>query len=233
MFLAHAASQERSPQDADEAPGFVVSGAVPERLPRGRHKLTREQVVAAQRARMLVAMADAVSEKGYVATSVADVLKRAGVSRETFYQQFSGKHDCFLEVFKAADKVLLGRVTSAHPERGATPLERFEIAFDAYMDTLTDHASFARVFLVEVYAAGDEAMALRAGLQGRIVDFLAELLELRTAQDRFACQALVAAVGSLVVEPLVAGDAKRLRKLRSDVHRLVRRALTARDEPRP
>ena len=37
----------------------------------------------------MLALADVVGEKGYVPTSVADVIKRAGVSRQTFYEQFS------------------------------------------------------------------------------------------------------------------------------------------------
>jgi AcrR family transcriptional regulator len=34
---------------------------------------------------MLRAMADAVAEKGFAWVTVADVISRAGVSRETFY----------------------------------------------------------------------------------------------------------------------------------------------------
>ncbi|MGH2866292.1 MAG: hypothetical protein ACRDNK_01820 [Solirubrobacteraceae bacterium] len=40
----------------------------PQRLPRGRHGMTREQVTGFQRGRMLRAMAEAMAEQGYVAT---------------------------------------------------------------------------------------------------------------------------------------------------------------------
>src|SRR5204862_3155386 len=46
-------------------------------------RASREQVVASQRARLLRAMADAVGEKGYAGTVVADVVDRARVSRKT------------------------------------------------------------------------------------------------------------------------------------------------------
>src|SRR3954449_13507932 len=49
-------------------------------LPRGRHRLTREEVTASQRGRMLQAMAAAVAEKGYTRMAVADVVAGAGVS---------------------------------------------------------------------------------------------------------------------------------------------------------
>src|ERR1700716_903816 len=49
----------------------------PQQLPRGQHGLTREHVTQLQRSRMLRAMAEAMAERGYVDTSVADVLNRA------------------------------------------------------------------------------------------------------------------------------------------------------------
>src|SRR5436190_446605 len=73
-------------------------------LPRGRHRLTREEVTASQRGRMLEAMALAVRDKGYTGTAVADVVAGAGVSRETFYQHFADKEDCFLAAQTAGDR---------------------------------------------------------------------------------------------------------------------------------
>ena len=77
------------------------------RLPRGRHSLSREEVAATQRARLMLALTEAVGESGYAATSVADVIGRAGVSRQTFYEQFTSKLDCFLAAFDAACEILL------------------------------------------------------------------------------------------------------------------------------
>ena len=198
------------------------------RLPRGRHGLSREEVEASQRDRMLLALAAAMTEKGYVGTSVADVLKGAGVSRETFYQQFSSKLDCFMSAFDVAGEMLFGRLDQSRDDAGGTPLERFDRAFGAYLDTLAEQPALARVFLVEVYAAGPEALARRAALQERIVDRLAALLDAVTDRERFACQVLAAAVGSMVTGPLVTGDMDALRALRGDVVNLVKRALEAR-----
>src|SRR6266568_1139748 len=76
-----------------------------------------------------------MAEKGYVETSVADVLRRARVSRETFYQQFSSKQDCFVAAFETAASVILARTQRAAIERG-TAGERFESALGAYLDAL-------------------------------------------------------------------------------------------------
>ena len=84
-------------------------------LPRGRHSLSREEVRASQRRRMLEAMANATAEKGYVHTTVADVIKRAGVSRETFYEHFSDKEDCFIAAYDAGVEAVLVRVGRGEP----------------------------------------------------------------------------------------------------------------------
>lgn len=196
----------------------------PERLPRGRHQLTRTQVADAQRDRMMLALADAMTEKGYVNTTVADVLSRAGVSRETFYQQFSSKLDCFMHTFDAAAEVLFAHVGDVSGGSGS-PHERFELLFSRYLETLAAEPAYARLFLVEVYAAGPAAIERRAAMQARIVDALADVLEIDSERDRFACQMVVAAVSAMVTVPLVARDLDALRALHAPVLDFVRRAL--------
>ena len=200
-------------------------GGATEQLPRGRHSLSRDEVRRSQRVRMLLAIAEALADKGYANTAVADVIKRAGVSRETFYQQFSSKLDCFLSSFDTAAQVLLARLDDTPDVAGEAPIERFDRAFGVYLDSLAAQPALARVFLVEVYAAGPEAVARRAVLQAAIVDRMAELLGAATDRDRFACEVLVAAVGSLVTAPLVTNDLDALQHLRAQVVDLVRRAI--------
>jgi AcrR family transcriptional regulator len=69
------------------------------RLPRGPHSLTREQVAADQRRRLMAALTDVVADKGYTAATVADVSARAGVSRKAFYEHFANKEACLLETY--------------------------------------------------------------------------------------------------------------------------------------
>lgn len=209
-----------------------------ERLPRGRHGLSRDEVAASQLRRMLAAVAEAMMEKGYVGTSVADVITRAGVSRETFYQQFSSKADCFLAAFDAATDDFVGVVEAEmHLTRddlrrdghrdAATRAEQFEQVVSVYLDALVSQPAYARLFLVEVYAAGPEAIRRRAALLRRLGDSLALLLGATSDRGRFACEVLVAAIGAMVIEPLVVNDLQALRDLREPVVDLVRRALLA------
>lgn len=204
-------------------------------LPRGRHGLPREQVIASQRDRILDAMAEAMAENGYVGTSVAAVLKRAGVSRETFYEQFRSKEDCFEAAYERAVGQSLSRIAEAAAppadsaeadrDRPAAPdPERMDRILGAYLDGLADEPAYARLFLVEVYAVGSKAVARRALLQESFVALIADVLGARTEEQRFACQTLAAAVSAMVTARIAADDPDGLRGLREPLLDLVRRS---------
>jgi AcrR family transcriptional regulator len=55
-----------------------------------------------QRGRLLAAATEVVVEAGYAGMSMARVTRRAGVSREVFYELFEDREDCFLAAFDEA-----------------------------------------------------------------------------------------------------------------------------------
>src|SRR4051794_12494639 len=105
-------------------------------LPRGSHKLTREEVLSSQRGRMLAAMGEAVAERGYANVPVAEVVKRAGVSRETFYEHFSDKEDCFLAALDTGTEAMLATIATALGEPDDDPLRTLDHVLRAYLDAL-------------------------------------------------------------------------------------------------
>jgi len=195
-------------------------------LPRGRHKLSREEVVGSQRERMLRAMAEAMAERGYVATPVAEIIRRAGVSRETFYQQFASKQDCFLAGLEQALDGLRGAMGTALAGEGE-PVERFDRLIGIYLDALASDPATARLFLIEIYAAGPDVARRRAELQQQFLDGLVAVFGVSTERGRFACQALLAAVVALVTNAIAAGDIDGLRALREPLVDLARAGLNA------
>lgn len=192
---------KRSAEPAGEEP--------PRTLPRGPHRLAREVVLASQRGRMLEAMAEAVAEKGYAATTVADVIARAGVSRKTFYEQFRDKEDCFLAAYDAGVELLLETLRTSGVE-SMDPLEGARARTRAYLETLAAEPAFARTFLIEVAAAGPAALARREAVHDRFAALLREQIE--AARKEFPelpeppDEVYLAAVGAtdLVVSRLVA-----------------------------
>lgn len=185
-------------------------------LPRGRHGLSRDEVRDAQRARLLLGMAESVSEHGYPRTTVAHVLKRVHISRETFYQHFSGKEDCFLAVLDESARLLAATLAAdAGPATGPA-LPRLERVLTTYFTTLAEQVPFARVFFVESYAAGIPAQRKRVEVQERFVDLVVAAFagspEWRALPDpAFACRIVVGGISALVSAALIKDETDQLR----------------------
>jgi AcrR family transcriptional regulator len=206
-------------------PGTPATEA--QRLPRGRHTLSRDDVVEQQRARILTAFGEVLTERGYVNTPVAAVLERAGVSRETFYQQFASKPDCFVAALDDTVAELAATMTAGLPAaEGSTPVERFDRMLALYLGALAAQPARARLFLIETYAAGPEAMRRRLELQGRFIESLAAVFGVRSAVGRLACEALIGAVISMVTARFVTGDIDGLDAIRAPIVELAASALT-------
>jgi AcrR family transcriptional regulator len=130
-------------------------------LPRGRSRLPTPEVRASQRERLERAVIAAVAESGYATVTVADIVRRAKVSRVAFYAHFRGKEDCFLDATGLGRQLLLGQVIDAAravPE-DAPDEEVLRAGCRAFLAFLADEPAFARVFYVDMPAAGQAAVA--------------------------------------------------------------------------
>jgi AcrR family transcriptional regulator len=174
-------------------------------------------------------MAEAVAELGYVMTPVAEVLRRAGVSRETFYEHFANKQECFLAAYDAGADTLLAAMMAAVQSAPKTDdiADKLERLLARYLDVLAKEPAIARTFLVDVYAAGPAALARRVEVQARFVDVLARGVGAAQGHERFACEALVAATSALVTQRLCAGRSAELAKLHAPLVRFARESLRA------
>jgi AcrR family transcriptional regulator len=198
-------------------------------LPRGPHGLSREEVELSQRARLLQAATEAVAEQGYVKTTVADILARAGVSRATFYQLFRDKEDCFAAAYEL-NAGFVAAVMAAELEqvraRERDPLQRLDHVLTVFLSALRSAPALARVFLVEVYAAGPAAIEQRRASMEGFADIVAETHRGETgvlgtaASQRFAAQAFVGAVSAMVTNAVGVGETDDLPRLREPLMRL-------------
>jgi AcrR family transcriptional regulator len=191
----------------------------PWRPPRGRHRLPPEVVARSQRERLLEAAVRVVAGKGYAATTVADLTREAGVSRTTFYELFEDKGDCFLAAYDNAVNALVRRVTSAYESEERWP-DRARVGLEALLAALAEEPALARLALVDIGSAGPAAQRrYRAAVQrltplfdeGR--DFAPAGRGLPANTSRMA----IGAVTGLIADELVAGRAKQLPRLLSDV----------------
>jgi len=130
------------------------------RLTGGRHGLTEEEVAESQRSRILEGMRVALAEEGYAGASLTRITALAGVSRKTFYVHFADKEECFLAVYRIARERLYSPAMRAYARPGTWPA-RVVAALAALLESLAADPGGARICLVEVYAAGPRARALR------------------------------------------------------------------------
>jgi AcrR family transcriptional regulator len=128
-------------------------------LPRGRSHLPPAAVRASQRERLLRSVIAAVSESGYLAVTVADIVRRARVSRAAFYAHFTDKEDCFLAATAEGRELMIGQVVSATRAlpAGSSDEDVLRAACRAYLAFLAGEPAFARVFYVHMPTAGARA----------------------------------------------------------------------------
>ena len=189
------------------------------RPPRGRHRLPPEVIARSQRERLLEAAVRVVAEKGYAATTVADLTREAGISRTTFYAMFKDKEACFLAAYDSVADALVRRIAKAYEAEERWP-QRARAGLAALLEALAEEPAIARLTLVDVGVAGPAAQRrYRAALQrltplfeeGR--DFAPGGRSLPANTSRMA----IGAVAGLISDELAEGRAEYLPNLLSDL----------------
>jgi AcrR family transcriptional regulator len=195
---------------------------VGEPLPRGRHKLDPEVVRASQRERLIRAMLETVAEQGYEPTTVPDVVARARVSRNAFYEFFADKTSCFIAACDEEASELLGVVVRFASAPSWT--DALRQGTRAYLTWWAERPAFARAYFIGLPAVGDPATAQRERGYARFRDLFRELgRRARTEQPglpplpEIAPRVLVLAITELVAEEVRAGRTERLPALEDDV----------------
>jgi AcrR family transcriptional regulator len=178
-------------------------------LPRGHHNLSREEVRAAQRGRLLMGIVAVVAEEGYAGATVAAVLKRARISRETFY----------LAAFDEAAKLLIRMIEGALGSPDEPVLVRLDRVLSTYLGALSAAPALARTFLIEVYGAGHAAVSRRIAVQERFAVTIADVITRgqrwqRGLDPQFIGRAVIGAVSALVTAHVDAGEYDQLAGLR-------------------
>lgn len=143
-------------------------------LPRHRHNLTRTQVETVQRARIIVATAEVVTEVGYAAASSKAIIERAGVSSKTFYALFGDKESAFLAAYTLLDGVVVG--IARNPPEVEDPVGRAEDGVRAFLEQIASTPLFTRLRIVEGPAAGHRSLERQRALNREFARLLTRLV---------------------------------------------------------
>lgn len=201
-------------------------------LPPGRHGFSRDFVAENQRERLLNGVVEAVVTHGYNETTIAAIVKAAGVSRRAFYEHFADKEECFAVAYRLilahlcedAERV----AKSGHPWP-----DQVRLQLATLLETFAADPVVARFCMIEPLAAGGETAALHRDAMQRFAALLRpepgdEPAHGSSARARE--RALVGGIATLIVNRLKAGGGEQLEQLLPDLHELVLTPYLGREE---
>lgn len=181
-------------------------------LPPGPHAISADLVAADQRRRLLEALPRAVAENGLEGTTVDLIVKLAQVRRNSFYEQFKDKLDCFAAAYEIAQERLLGVLTFQCYTRAGLA-DRVGSALGAGLDLLSADPALTRLLVVEAPAAGGAISARHHGWldrYGRMFRFAASGSP-DVAEPPVAIEpAIVGGIFSRVKQLVLAGETGQL-----------------------
>jgi len=169
---------------------------VPQRLPRGRHRLPQAAVERSQRTRMIHGTSDVMVARGYAAATVTDIVSAAGVSRDVFYSHFANKYEAYLAAQEYGTQNLLEACAAAYFTGDSYP-ERVWLALQVLVLAVAGNPGLTHLRVVECYAAGTAAIEQTEQLKRAAVIFLQEGFTTSPAaarMPRLAAHAITGAV---------------------------------------
>ena len=164
---------------------------------------------------MLSAAVEVVSEVGYGGMSTARVAARAGVSRKTFYDVFTGREDCFLAVFDEAlaRAGVVARDAAAEAEGWR---DRVRAGLSSLLLFIGDEPGLGTLLVVDALSAGPRVLARRAkGLETltRIIDQGRAEVRAGEGPPPLTAEGVVGAVLSVLHARLLERDGRPLLEL--------------------
>jgi AcrR family transcriptional regulator len=133
------------------------------------------------RERLLFGLAASIAERGFAATTIADIVREAQTSRRTFYAEFATREECYVELLHATNDTLARRIADAVDADAPWPSQVLQ-AVDAYVDTASAERHLTLSWIRELPALG----ALGHDVQKAATDTMVELVVALTRGEQFA-----------------------------------------------
>lgn len=179
-----------------------------------------------QRRRLILAAGETFVALGYATSTVADILKAAGMSRRSFYEFFTSKEDILLALLDEMVNEINGEVQGL-TEGVDDPFERATLLMLAYVRV----AARFPVVSYQVMAAGGEPRVRRRQHLSAFLDQLNEQLKaaherglISKAPDDVTLRMLVGGLDHLILSYHLDGSRERLGETEGEVRALFSRA---------
>jgi AcrR family transcriptional regulator len=182
------------------------------------------------RSRLLEGMAQSVALKGYAETTIADIVREAGVSRRTFYEHFNTRAECLIALYEAASRHSL-QVLQAAIDPTRDWQVQVEQALVAYLQALARNPVLLRTLFIDILGLGTPGLAARRRVNHTIADFMREVINARQrlpTLDAEMAMAIVGGIHELVLQAIELDRTDALPELATQAGRLVRAVVQAR-----
>ena len=154
------------------------------------------------------------SERGYAATTVADVARAAGVSYGTIYWYFESKEELFDALMDAGEASLRTRILAALDEGGPADLEgALRTSVRATFEHFDEDREATRLLFRDSYALGGRFERHLISIYEGFIDDLETTIAtgqrqgvIREAPPRLVAFALAALIGQLAYRRLTTDD---------------------------
>ncbi|MGA7705177.1 MAG: TetR/AcrR family transcriptional regulator [Solirubrobacteraceae bacterium] len=209
--------QVDEPPVSGRAPGSLSlsSRAIERRgLPRGEGNVSRSFVVHNQRERILDALANLASAKGYGTCTIPEIVQEAAVSVQAFYEHFSGKEDAFLVAYELGHRKVLAIVERAYESQEEWPAA-VRAGIEALLAFLASEPAYAHLALIDALTASAKSAAVAHDGMRSYTGLLEPGLERNLNGDRPAGVATEATASALLELCFVYVAHERTRELLS------------------
>jgi len=155
------------------------------------------------------AMAELCAEKGYEATKIADLVRRAGVARKTLYDNFEGKEEVFLAAFDTAVDEVAQSTERACEETEGEWIDRVAAGLRAFLAAMAEDPAMARMCIVEAVSVTPAASERYDEALQRFVDLLRRNTPADTGLPETIEETLVGGMVWILHQLIRRGEAER------------------------
>lgn len=178
----------------------------------------------APRDRLLQAALEGIGEIGWADLTIAEIVRRARVSKRTFYEHFATKEACLLALYEETSGKLLDDLDAA-VERAPRGEGRLELGAAFYLARLQEHPRVVRTLAIEILHLGSEGLAIRRRVMRRFAAFLRREINAtgrRAPISPAVAMVIVGGINELTLEAFEEDRIDRLAELVAPIAEVVR-----------
>jgi AcrR family transcriptional regulator len=183
------------------------------------------------RGRLLVAALEGIGDVGWADLTIAEIVRRARVSKRTFYEHFATREACLLALYESVSSLVLDELDAA-VERVPRGEGRVEVGATFYLTRLQERPRVVRTLVIEILHLGSAGLAIRRRVMRRFAVFLQREINAtgrRPPISLAVATAIVGGINELTLEALEEDRIDRLSELVGPITEVVRAVLRSGD----